>query len=712
MNKEENIISDQIHDVIEETIQNNVDSDGPRPIKFIEEPIEGKLNEVIEEAEPINQEENAEVESSNFIVEEATEEIIETPENIEDNSEETVVEETTEIVPENEVSEIESSDLTVEEEQPVEESTEEEVVEVPENNEDNLEEKVTEEPTEITSENEVSEVEPSDLIVEEEQPVEESTEEEVAEVSENNEDNLEETVVEETTEIVPENEVSEIESSDLTVEEEQPLKESSEEEIIEASENNEIQPEPVEIVEENTIASETEFSYNSNEFIIPESSTYEVTVENVEEPQSTVEEEIINNSENNEVQSEEIVNEEQIEIVLEEANVVVENEVSIPEVIENTPVIAEEINQIVEQPLMEEPIPAIIDNNIPQPMPTEIAVTPISNMEAIENSNIVNEYDMPMPIPLDNIIAPIPTDLGYMQNIVSDQTVVVAPVVNSLDNGMMQQPVQNNLAGVPVIAPLEQPISAVAPTPIPVVQQPLIDNNQPMQSPYGMSLDQPQMLNTVQPIMQMPMAVNAEQPKKSKKIFIIIFVLLIVVAGAVYFILNKDKKETEKPSNSSSNSDSNSGSNSNSNSNGNTGSGYEWDPSTSKIVEIKDPDAVKLICKTSSEYDSLKEESTVTYIYKEDIFLQAIIEEELFFTEASMNFYNYYLGQAEEDLKSEEGTYDNLIAEIRKKAYSISYVYSIDMSADPTNPKNLLDSSEMTYTEAKTQLESEGYTCK
>lgn len=265
------------------------------------------------------------------------------------------------------------------------------------------------------------------------------------------------------------------------------------------------------------------------------------------------------------------------------------------------------------------------------------------------------------------------------------------------------------------------PVEPVAPViPLESVIAPVVDNSMPNmpaqpEMPIPVSLDtiipvQPEIIPVMpipEPIVSASATTNNPKPKNNKILFIILGLLIVlVVAILIYFlVLKKDNK------NNNSNSNSNSNSSSNSSSNSNTGSGYEWDPSTSKIKEVTDAGAIKLLCKKTSEIDDLISATTVKYIYKEDVFIQAIIDDEIIFNENSIKYYGFYLGSAEDELLNET-KYDNIISEIQKKKMSISYVYSVDMTADPENQNNLLTSKTLSYESAKTQLMNEGYICE
>lgn len=269
---------------------------------------------------------------------------------------------------------------------------------------------------------------------------------------------------------------------------------------------------------------------------------------------------------------------------------------------------------------------------------------------------------------------------------VSVPPVEISPV--QMAPGLAQETQTNNAPSIPFQA--EMPIPVPLDTIVVLVQPEIVS---PMLVPNVVGAPIPEIIS------------NNKKQKNYKGLFIILGILLIlVVAVLIYFlVLKKDEKEP--------NDNSNSNSSSNSNSNTNTGSGYEWNPATSKIKEINDVDAIKLICKKTAEIDEIISGTTVKYIYKDGVFIQAIIDDEITFNENSIKYYEFYLGSAEDEILTET-KYDNMITEIQKKKMSISYVYSVDMTADPTNPNNLLTSKSLTYESAKTQLKNEGYICE
>lgn len=199
---------------------------------------------------------------------------------------------------------------------------------------------------------------------------------------------------------------------------------------------------------------------------------------------------------------------------------------------------------------------------------------------------------------------------------------------------------------------------------------------------------------------------NLPEKRNHKKLLLIIgivLVLLIIVILVYFLVIKNDNNKTK----SDPDKDNNNGIKDNI-----SGGGNKWDPTKSIIVEVNDADAIKLKCKKSDESEFGTDASNIIYTFKDNIFIQAIIEDEMLFSKDTIKYYEYYASAADEELNDNKDKYDNVVAEVRKKDMSVSYVYSVDMTADKENPKNLLNSTEMTYDSAKLELEKEGYVCE
>jgi len=241
-----------------------------------------------------------------------------------------------------------------------------------------------------------------------------------------------------------------------------------------------------------------------------------------------------------------------------------------------------------------------------------------------------------------------------------------------------------------IISQPEIPTPTALDTLAPVAEKPL------MSELYNHQLETVE-LNHVETIgmnSNQPISLQPSKNHNKKWLFIIVGILLIaVVAGIIYlFIFNNDnnKEQTENK--------------------GQVDVDDDWDPSTSKIV-LNDSTS-KLNCLLeSNEYD-LQNKLMYTYLYDGDTYIQVVVEDEIIFTEETLQYYNYYVGSAEEEILSLEEMYDNVTAEVRQKKSSVSMAYSFDMTASEENPKNLLVSKDMSMKDMKIQMEEEGFICE
>lgn len=121
-----------------------------------------------------------------------------------------------------------------------------------------------------------------------------------------------------------------------------------------------------------------------------------------------------------------------------------------------------------------------------------------------------------------------------------------------------------------------------------------------------------------------------------------------------------------------------------------------------------------LVCtfKEYEEEEKYENVSVLTYEFKKDRLVKTIDEESIVLNEDSMNLYSTF----EESLKSwveeEKNTYHNVHAEIQNTENTIKVIYTVDLTADPKDPKNDLEELGYSYEELKEELEGEGYYCK
>lgn len=354
----------------------------------------------------------------------------------------------------------------------------------------------------------------------------------------------------------------------------------------------------------------------------------------------------------------------------------------------------------------------IIENGIGS---QEITSEPVMSNEEITSTDLNI-------MPIDVSINQEPTPVIEQNNSVADSIIPVGAMIESdpnlINNNLEQQNIDSQQVMQENIVPVAQettnnlgytdssqlgadmplPVSLDTITTLPPVEVPLMSEQTP-QPNISSNLDQTQVTTFNQPMNE-----SVPPKKKNNKLIIIIggVVVLLVATVLIYFLVIKkdDNKDNKKNNNDDTKEEEK------------KGSGNVWDPSTSKIKEVTTADSIKLTCKKTATTNEITDSSIIIYIFKDNLFLQAIIEEEIAFTKNSIKYYNYYALAAAEELAETDGTYDNVIMELRKKDMSISYIYSIDMTADATNPNNLLDSTGMNFDSAKLGLEKEGYVCE
>lgn len=194
---------------------------------------------------------------------------------------------------------------------------------------------------------------------------------------------------------------------------------------------------------------------------------------------------------------------------------------------------------------------------------------------------------------------------------------------------------------------------------------------------------------------QHPIQSSKEKKSMNKKVILIgVVVIILVVCGvAIFLLLNQgnDTKNNDSELN-------------------NPVVEPDWDPSTSKIKISSS--ATKLECSMEEQFNGMTNKIVYTHLYEDDVYTQVIIEDEIIFTEDTIQYYDYYVGSAEEEVDYETQTYDNIIIEVREKKSSVSLAYSFDLTASSDNPKNMLDDKTLSKEDMKLKMENMGFTCK
>lgn len=240
-----------------------------------------------------------------------------------------------------------------------------------------------------------------------------------------------------------------------------------------------------------------------------------------------------------------------------------------------------------------------------------------------------------------------------------------------------------------------------------------LNNNVTGQMPTPASLDvvapvEAPGTNVVPPTVSQPVEMPGMQqpaPKKnSKKMLLIILsaVLFITIIGAVlYFVVfAKDKKDEKKDPEKQEESKK---------------PGKEekedWDPKTSIIKEAESD--TKLVCVSEeAPYSGMINKITYTYLYKDNMSVQVIIEDEMMFNDDSMKYYDYYVGSGLEEVEYQKAEYDNITIEVRQKSSSVSLAYAYDFTADPSNPKNMMSDKDLDIISMQTKMQNLGFECK
>jgi len=231
------------------------------------------------------------------------------------------------------------------------------------------------------------------------------------------------------------------------------------------------------------------------------------------------------------------------------------------------------------------------------------------------------------------------------------------------------------------------------PTPAPLPQQ------TPIQEPIYSQ-------NQVQ-LEQQAMPMSGKNKNKKTIILILVLILLVVAILGAYFVLFKDDPEPKPEPNTNTNTATNS--------NTNTNGREEWNASKSIIKELNDVDAVKLVC-TERTTGLVTDVSQVTVIFLYDTMRQIIVEESVELDDDTIEYYDYYLSSLTDVYEEMKNDNDNVILEIRKKKSAVSLAFSIDLSADIENPRNIFEyyvvNESMDYDQTREALEIAGYRCQ
>ncbi len=192
---------------------------------------------------------------------------------------------------------------------------------------------------------------------------------------------------------------------------------------------------------------------------------------------------------------------------------------------------------------------------------------------------------------------------------------------------------------------------------------------------------------------------HASIPKRSHKLLLGISILIVLIGGLlIYFlIIQKEGRNTTIKNKDT-------GSNVNSN----------FVSNSSNQEELEEEDVTKLSCTLKEEnfQEGIDSTSVIIYVFKKNILIKTINEESLEFSSDSLKYYGYYEGALKEMLEEELDKFDNTTLEMEKTENTITSIYSVDLTANPSNPRNNLDELGYTYSQAKKELEKEGYICK
>ena len=201
----------------------------------------------------------------------------------------------------------------------------------------------------------------------------------------------------------------------------------------------------------------------------------------------------------------------------------------------------------------------------------------------------------------------------------------------------------------------------------------------------------------------------SEVKKGSKKVIFILLILLILVVASIvtyFLVLNNGNKDESKKDNSNVEE----GETENSDDESKPATRPDWDATKSIITKVDYNSELTCVLENSSE--DVTSKITYTYLYKDNVYVQVIIEDEAIFNEDTIKYYDYYVGANKEQLDEQLALYDNIIGEVRQKKSSVSLAYSFDLTASSDNPKNYLENKDVPMETMKISMEGMGFTCK
>lgn len=201
----------------------------------------------------------------------------------------------------------------------------------------------------------------------------------------------------------------------------------------------------------------------------------------------------------------------------------------------------------------------------------------------------------------------------------------------------------------------------------------------------------------------------SEVKKGSKKVIFILLILLILVVASIvtyFLVLNNGNKDESKKDNNNVEE----GEIENSDDESKPATRPDWDATKSIITKVDYNSELTCVLENSSE--DVTSKITYTYLYKDNVYVQVIIEDEAIFNEDTIKYYDYYVGANKEQLDEQLALYDNIIGEVRQKKSSVSLAYSFDLTASSDNPKNYLENKDVPMETMKISMEGMGFTCK
>lgn len=284
----------------------------------------------------------------------------------------------------------------------------------------------------------------------------------------------------------------------------------------------------------------------------------------------------------------------------------------------------------------------------------------IEQVPNLQEQTASQQPSLNIPVQQDNVFVSVQPVVNKAPIVQPINTVIGQPN----DTISTELPIENEQSvEVPNINLTPAEASSIIPVPLTIEQQPL---NIPMQQNNVVVPTQPE-----------------KKPMNKKRLFIVLGIILSVILVAVIIILflNNNSKEEEKN-----------------------------EPITPPIEENEVE--IKLICTKEELLGDLKNKITYTHLYENNIYTRVEVEDEIIFTDDTIQYYDYYMGSAREQMKYEKQAYDNITIEVRGKESSVSLIYSFDLTASPGNPNNMLDDKDMTLEEMEQQMFEMGFICE